>query len=244
LFFRIKPSGPYRYLQLVENRREGYRTVQRVLFTLGRLDKLTASGSTDALLRSLARFGQTVRLMEAGDLEKGPSRQLGPDLVFGRLWQTTGVQQALNELLQDRFFEFPVERAIYLTVLHRLFTSGSDRAAERWRRDMVIPGAEGLELHHLYRSMRWLGEAKDEIEEDMYAKRRDLFTELSLAFFDTTSLYFEGQGDETLGRYGHSKDHRPDLRHMVVGAVLTGDGRPICCELWPGNHADADALLP
>ena len=73
MFFRIKPSGPYRYLQLVENHREGYRVVQRVLLTLGRLDKLTATGSTDALLRSLARFGERVRLMEAGDLEKGPS---------------------------------------------------------------------------------------------------------------------------------------------------------------------------
>ena len=88
MFFRVKPSGRYRYLQLVENHREGYRTVQRVLLTLGRLDQLTAAGSTDALLRSLSRFGQRVRLMEAGDLEKGPSQQLGPDLVFGRLWQS------------------------------------------------------------------------------------------------------------------------------------------------------------
>jgi len=78
----------------------------------------------------------------------------------------------------------------------------------------------------------------------MFAGRRDLFTDLSLAFFDTTSLYFEGQGGESLGRYGHSKDHRPDLRQMVVGAVLTGDGCPICCELWPGNQADGNALLP
>ncbi len=244
MFFRIKPSGQYRYLQLVENHRDGYRTVQRVLFTLGRLDKLTATGSVDMLLRSLARFGQAVRLMETGDLEKGPTQQLGPDLVFGRLWQTTGVQRTLNDLLQDRSFEFPVERAIYLTVLHRLFTSGSDRAAERWRRDVVMPGTEELELHHLYRAMRWLGEAKDEVEEALFAGRRDLFTDLSLAFFDTTSLYFEGQGGESLGRYGHSKDHRPDLHQMVVGAVLTGDGRPICCELWPGNHADGNALLP
>jgi len=244
MFFRIKPSGPYRYLQLVENHRDGYRTVQRVLFTVGRLDKLTATGSIDSLLRSLARFGQTVRLMETGDLEKGTTRQLGPDLVFGRLWQTTGVKRALNDLLQIRYFEFPVERAIYLTVLHRLFTSGSDRAAERWRRDVVIPGAQDLQLHHLYRAMRWLGDSKDEVEEAMFAGRRDLFTDLSLAFFDTTSLYFEGQGGESLGRYGHSKDHRPDLRQMVVGAVLTGDGRPICCELWPGNQADGNALLP
>jgi len=244
LFFRVKPSGPYRYLQLVENHREGHRTVQRVLFTLGRLDELTAAGSTDALLRSLGRFGQRVRLMEGGDLEKGPSQQLGPDLVFGRLWQTTGVQQALNHVLQHRSFEFSVERAIYLTVLHRLFVSGSDRAAERWMRDVVVPGAEGLALHHLYRAMRWLGEAKDEVEEVLFAGRRDLFTELSLTFFDTTSLYFEGMGGESLGQYGHSKDHRPDLRQMVMGAVLTGDGRPVCCDLWPGNHADGTALLP
>jgi len=244
VFFRVKSSGPYRYLQLVENHREGYRTVQRVLFTLGRLDELTAAGSTDALLRSLARFGQRVHLIEGQDLEKGPSQQLGPDLVFGRLWQTTGAQWVLSNLLQQRSFEFPVERAIYLAVLHRLFASGSDRAAERWMRDVVVPGAEELELHHLYRAMRWLGEAKDEVEEALFAGRRDLFTELSLAFFDTTSLYFEGNGGESLGQYGHSKDHRPDLRQMVMGAVLTGDGRPVCCELWPGNHADGKALLP
>jgi hypothetical protein len=243
MFFRVKPSGSYRYLQLVENHREGRRTVQRVLLTLGRLDKLNAAGSTDTLLRSLARFGQGVRLMESGDLEKGPSRQLGPDLVFGRLWQTTGVQQVLIDLLQNRSFEFSVERAIYLTVLHRLFMSGSDRAAERWRRDVVVPGTEDIELHHLYRAMRWLGDTKDEVEEALFAKRRDLFTELSLAFFDTTSLYFEGRGGESLGQYGHSKDHRPDLRQMVVGAVLTADGHPVCCELWPGNQADANALL-
>lgn len=244
MFFRVKPSGPYRYLQLVENHREGRRTVQRVLCTLGRLDELMAAGGTDVLLRSLARFGQRVRLMEAGQLEGGPSRQLGPDLVFGRLWQEMGVRQVLDRLLEGRQFEFPVERAVYLTVLHRLFLSGSDRAAERWRRDVVIPGAKDIELHHLYRAMRWLGEAKDGVEEALFAGRRDLFTELSLAFFDTTSLYFEGRGGESLGQYGHSKDHRPDLRQMVAGAVLTDDGRPVCCELWPGNHADSVSLLP
>jgi hypothetical protein len=244
MFIRVKSKGPYRYLQVVENHREGKRTLQRVVCTLGRVEDLMARGATDSLLRSLSRFGQTVRLMEAGELEKGPSQQLGPDLVFGRLWQTTGLERALHDLLRGRFFEFPVERAVYLTVLHRLFEPGSDRAAERWRRDVMVPGAEGIELHHLYRAMRWLGEVKDEVEETLFGARRDLFTELSLAFFDTTSLYFEGQGGESLGQYGHSKDHRPDLRQMVVGAVLTGDGRPVCCELWPGGHADSAALLP
>jgi hypothetical protein len=247
MFIRVKPSGQYRYLQIVENRREGRRTVQRVLGTLGRVDQLTASGAVDILLRSLGRFAEQVRVIEAhrqGHLEAGAVHQLGPDLVFGRLWQMVGLPRILTALLRERRFEFPVERAVYLTVLHRLFEAGSDRAAERWRRDAHIPGTDGLELHHLYRAMRWLGETKEAVEEALFHQRRDLFTDLTLAFFDTTSLYFEGRGGESLGQYGHSKDHRPDLRQMVVGAVLTGEGRPVCCELWPGDRADGQALLP
>ncbi len=151
---------------------------------------------------------------------------------------------ALNRLLQDRGFEFPVERAVYLTVLHRLFESGSDRAGERWRRDVRMNGAEDLQLHHLYRAIRWLGDNREAVEEALFHRRRDLFTECTLAFFDTTSLYFEGQGGESLGQFGHSKDHRPDRRQIIVGAVLTGEGWPVCCELMPGNQADAHVLLP
>ena len=47
---------------------------------------------------------------------------------------------------------------------------------------------------------------------------------LELVFFDTTSLYFEGNGGESLGQYGHSKDHRPDLKQMMVGVCSTGPG--------------------
>ncbi|MCX6009242.1 MAG: IS1634 family transposase [Chloroflexi bacterium] len=205
------------------------------------------SGATDSLLRSLGRFSRQVKIIDnyqQGRLEAGRVKQLGPDLVFGRLWQETGIQKILWGLLKGREYEFPVERAIYLTVLHRLFQSGSDRAAEHWKRDVNLPGGETLRLHHLYRAMRWLGEVKDSVEEALFLSHQDLFSDLSLAFFDTTSIYFEGAGGESLGQYGNSKDHRPDLRQMVMGAVLTGEGRPVCCELWPGNQADANSLLP
>ena len=92
--------------------------------------------------------------------------------------------------------------------------------------------------------MAWLGENKEAVEKGLFDSTRDLFTELDLVFFDTTSIYFEGRGGETLGRYGNSTDHRPDLKQMVVGAALDGEGRPVSCELWPGNESDAKALLP
>jgi transposase len=67
---------------------------------------------------------------------------------------------------------------------------------------------------------------------------------LDLVFFDTTSIYFEGRGAESIGKRGISKDHRPDLAQMVVGAVIDDKGQPVCCEMWPGNTADVATLLP
>ena len=50
--------------------------------------------------------------------------------------------------------------------------------------------------------------------------RRNLFTDLSVVFMDTTSLYFEGRGGETIGERGHSKDYRPQLNQMILGVVI------------------------
>ena len=49
---------------------------------------------------------------------------------------------------------------------------------------------------------------------------------------------------QSLGQYGHSKDHRPDLKQVVLAIVMDGGGRPICSELWPGNTTDVTTLLP
>jgi hypothetical protein len=266
MFFRLKTSGPRRYLQIVENRREGGSVRQQVVATVGRLDTLAASGGLAALLASGARFCEQVLLLAALDNpEHEPrlqTRRIGAPLVFGRLWQETGCRAVIEEALNGRAFGFPVERAIFTAVLHRIMVSGSDRACERWRADYAIPGADELDLHHFYRAMAWLGEelpgeeaqrhatpfaprtVKDTIEEALFARRRDLFSDLSLVFLDTTSLAFTGDGGETLGARGHSKDHRPDLQQMIVGVVIDAEGRPICSELWPGNTADVGVLLP
>jgi hypothetical protein len=264
MFFRTKTSGPRSYLQVVENRWVDGRPRQRVIATLGRLDQLQQSGQLDALLVSGARLAQSVLLLSAhakGQLPAVTTRRIGPALVFERLWRETGCRRVIEQLLDGRRFEFDVERAVFLTVLHRLFAPGSDRAADKWRADYQIDGCESLQLYHLYRAMAWLGEelpddqqkdrtpfaprcVKDRIEEEVFAHRRDLFTDLQLVFFDTTSIYFEGGGGDDLGQRGFSKDHRPDLYQMVVGAVLDGQGRPICCELWPGNTTDVTTLIP
>jgi hypothetical protein len=262
MYFRKKISGGRVYLQIAESRRVRGQVRQRVIATLGRLDALEASGQLERLVRSGARFAaRAMVVMAAQDDPTAAVRRVGPALVFERLWAETGCRAVIEDLAAERKHGFALERAIFLTVLHRLMGGGSDLAADRWRADYRIVGAEALELHHLYRAMAWLGEplpeteqdartpfaprcTKDLVEERLLAHRRDLFSRLDLVFMDTTSLYFEGAGGQTLGRHGHSKDHRPDLPQMILAVLIDGDGRPVCSEMWPGNTADVTTLIP
>ncbi len=260
MYTRIKKSGRYEYLQICESKREGKKVRQRVIATLGRMDRLTVKGDVEKLVRSLAKYSNQVLLILSGKSDaKAVNFKIGPALIFERLWQESGIKEVLEQQLANRKHTFSVERALFLTVLHRLFISGSDRFCERWRRDYRVEGVDALQLHHLYRAMGWLGEelsdqsaalpfsprcSKDLVEEQLFSFQRDLFSSLEMVFFDTTSIYFEGRGGQKLGRRGHSKDHRPDLPQMVVGVVLDDKGKPLCCEMWPGNTADVSTLIP
>ncbi|MEO8353620.1 MAG: transposase, partial [Chthoniobacteraceae bacterium] len=214
MFFRVKPAKGYRYLQIARSVRRGERVRQEIIATLGRLDVLQDSGQLDRLLRSGLRYARNLKVLNAhaaGETEPVSITKIGPDLVFGRLWKTMGLERIVQDLAGQRRHEFDLERAVYLTVLHRLFASGSDRAAEAWKENYRIPGVEDLELHQLYRAMGWLGEeigpglmgsprcTKDLIEENLFERGRDLFSEVGLVLFDTTSIYFEGQGGESMG---------------------------------------------
>jgi hypothetical protein len=232
-----------------------------VVATIGRMDQIQQKGEIENLVRSLSRFSEKVLLVlsgKSGDI-KADAKKIGPALICERLWKELGIGKIIRRLLAERKFGFDVEQAIFLTVLHRLFVSGSDRSCDRWQRDYVIDGSDALSLHHLYRAMAFLGEeledqkdstpfaprcTKDVIEEDLFLLRRDLFSGLDCVFFDTTSIYFQGEGGETIGELGHSKDHRPDLLQMVVGIILDDHGQPVCSEMWPGNTTDVTTLIP
>jgi hypothetical protein len=263
MFVREKRIGPYTYIYLVETVREGGHVKQRIIRNLGRKEEVERRGDLDRLVLSAARLAQrsmVLSLLEQGTRPDLACHRIGPPLIFERLWRDTQCGAVLTELLAERDFDVPLERAVFLTVLHRLMGAGSDRACEQWRIDYRVAGAERLHLHHLYRAMAWLGEElplagqdgrtlaprcmKDLVEERLFARRRDLFADLAVVFMDTTSLYFEGEGGETLGECGHSKDYRPQLNQMIVAVIIDQNGRPVCSEMWPGNTADVTTLVP
>ena len=242
----VQKSGEYEYLQIVESIRDGDKVRQKVIGTLGRADKVLASGKIDALIRSLAQFAHHLKVVEGSrtpDMQALSSREWGAALVFGSLWDKQGMPDLLRRLAQSRRFEFDVERASFAMALQRLCAPGSDLAGSQWISGVECPGFEKLELQHFYRTTSFLAEVRDELEAELSWRDRDLFSlELDLIFIDTTSLYVYTDMETDLRKRGYSRDRRPDLPQFVLCVVVNRHGWPVAWDIFPGNTADVRAL--
>jgi hypothetical protein len=250
MFVRVKrsvqESGTYEYLQIVESVRDGARIRQRVIGTLGRRDQLVADGTLEALLQSLAKFSQRLRVVDkvrTEGLQAHQARSWGPALVFERLWEAQGLPAILARLTRGRRFAFDVGRAGFALALQRLCAPGSDLHGAAWLPTVECPGFRGLELHHLYRTTGFLAGVRSELERELFAQDRDLFSHsLDLVFIDTTSTYVYRPTETPLRRRGYSRDRMPDQPQVVLCLAVDRAGWPIAWDLLPGNTADQTAF--
>jgi hypothetical protein len=252
MFIRIKQvksgSRAYRYLQLVENRRDNGRVRQRVMGNFGQLEQLQESGDLERVIHQLVEQCPSVRIMRAeaaGGLEIEDDKLWGPVLLFDRLWAELGLKDLLPRLVERTRLTFNFERMVFAQTLQRLVAPGSDLAGSMWIETVHEDGFRGLRLQHFYRSLGVLWRRKTKIEDALFRRGLDLFNqELDLVFFDTTSTYFEGTSLKGWAKLGKSKDHRPDHLQLVLSVVMRRDGFPVCCEIWPGNTSDMRTLQP
>jgi hypothetical protein len=250
MFVRSKSSvhngAFYEYLQIVRSYREGGKVRQQVIANLGRRDRLIASGELDGLLRSLAKFSDKLRVVEAvrtSGLAARTARQWGPALVFGRLWDRQGLPDLLRKLARDRKFEFDLERATFAMALQRLCAPGSDLAGSEWAKTVEAPGFDGLALQHFYRSAAFLAGVRQDLESRLFHRDLNLFNQtLEVVFIDTTSLYCYRDTETEWRKRGYSRDRRPDLPQWVLCVAVNATGWPIAWEIFPGNTADQKAL--
>jgi hypothetical protein len=242
----VRNGSEYEYLQIVRSCREGRKVRQEVIATLGRADKLFASGEIDGLLRSLAKLTDKLRVVEATrspDLQARRSLQWGPALVFGRLWENQGISEIIRKLSSDRKFGFDPERVSFAMALQRLCEPGSDLGGSQWVTTLEAPGFQELSLQHFSRTAGFLAEVRGEIETEFSWQDRNLFTQdFDLMFIDTTGVYVYRDEENELFRRGHSRDHRPDLPQLALCVVVNATGWPVAWEVFPGNTADVRAM--
>jgi transposase len=244
--FRNKDGSTRQYLHLVEAVREGKKVRHKVLITLGRVELLRASGSLDRMADALNRLAEKEKVVDlARNLRARSAKSYGPVPVFRRFWKKLGLPKAIAlAVKKETFFAYDADAAIFRMVVGRLLDPKSKLATHRWAETVFWDDGEEVDLQHYYRALGVLSRCMARIEENLFFQGKDLFTPSpDLLFFDTTSVYFEGEGPvEDLARYGFSKDKRPDRKQMIVGVVLTKDGTPLAHHVFPGNTPDATAF--
>ncbi len=158
---------------------------------------------------------------------------------------------------QDRRIKLPIERTLSLLIHNILTTPRPMYALADWLAplDEGCLGLEPNEAGYLHDDR--VGQA---LERFYHGRHKDVFFHLALRAIktfglqcaqihqDTTTVTFSGQyagwrAPETL-THGHNKDHRPDLKQLVLGLSVTADGSvPLLHQIYPGNQTD-DRLHP
>jgi transposase len=265
---RNKDGTQVRYLQLAHNVWDpaARRSKVQVVYNFGREDAANRE-ALQRLVASVTRFlDPDAALAAAADgLEFTESRPLGGTWALDALWARLGIGTVMQRLLKGRRLDPAAERVLFALAANRALAPSSKLAASRWvSEDVLISGLAETTDDACYRAMDWLAEIKDALEKEIFAQVANLLNlEVDLLFFDTTSTYFELDGeDEPVPRdkhgnktddeeeaaqgkpagfraYGNSKDHRDDLPQVVIGMAVTRDGIPVRVWCWPGNTADS-----
>lgn len=181
--------------------------------------------------------------------------------VLETLWRRLGFDQVIQDVLDGRKFDFPVERTLFALVANRACAPSSKLYCyEQWlHEDVHIQGCESLQLHHLYRAMDFLEAHKEVIEESLYFRLADLLNlDVDLVFYDTTSLHVEVDDPDSVARHGtvlagekrypplrkrgQSKNGRNDAPQLVIGLAVTRDGIPVRHWVFPGNTVDVTTV--
>jgi len=162
-------------------------------------------------------------------LRNASIRTLGPELIFGRLFDEIGFGAIPEQLFRD----IVVARLVYPT--SKLKTVDY---LYRYQGKTVLPDQVYRFLDRL--NEKYAGQAK----EIAYRHTRKILGHISVVFYDMTSLYFDAEDEDDLRKIGFSKDGKFQNPQIMLGLLVGKNGYPIGYDIFEGNTFEGKTLLP
>ena len=154
----------------------------------------------------------------------------GIDLVLGKIFNEIGFNKIEDSLFKD-------------LVLYRL----------------VYPKSKLKTTEYLYRFSQ-----KQYSEDDIYRYMDKLYnkqketvqqlsfdhtqfvlgTEISVVFYDVTTIYFESDNEDELRKTGFSKEGKHQNPQIVLGLLVSKNGYPLAYDIFEGNKFEGHTMLP
>lgn len=249
---RVRNAKGVSYLQIVESYRDQKAVRQRVLFSLGRLEDLQATGQLDQLVAALSRYCERLTLIDlTKDVSVDETYVFGSVYVLDQLFRRGPLLPIVEEILGlHQQVEIPLVDTVFAMLVSRFVRPCSKRSLKKRWLERLYPGLvrSDLGLHQLYRTLDLLAEHKSEIQQHLIYPTSQLSLwaspKLELVFYDTTTLRFESVREDrgVLRRFGYSKERRVECTQVILGLLLDREGMPVGYELFPGNTYEGHTL--
>ncbi len=162
-------------------------------------------------------------------LENASIRTLGPELIFGKLFDEIGFGVIPESLFRD----IVVARLAYPT--SKLKTVDY---LYRYQGKTVSPDSLYLFLDRLTKHHHQTA------QEIAYQYSRRILKSIRVVFYDMTSLYFEAEDEDDLRKIGLSKDGKFQSPQIMLGLLVGENGYPIGYDLFAGNTFEGKTLMP
>ena len=157
-------------------------------------------------------------------------RTIGPELIFGSIYNYIGYNAIEDELFRHLVIArlaFPLSKLKTIEYLYR-FTGVS------------------LEISQVYRFLDKLNDRlKSQVEQISFAHTlKVLMGEISIVFYDMTTLYFEASDEDDLRKTGFSKDGKHMNPQIFLGLLVGLGGYAIGYDIYEGNIYEGNTLIP
>ena len=172
-------------------------------------------------------------------LEKVPNKTLKTrqGLSVGAVWLLTqlakrlGLDRALGPARDAKLCLWLVIAALIGSVSRLSATRLAQRHAA-----CDILGLADFDEDDLYGALDWLADNQGSIEGRLFAGRYGR-TVPTVYLYDVTSSYLEGDHN-AFGEYGYNRDKKNGKKQIIIGMLTDDVGRPLSCEVFPGNTQD------
>ena len=135
-------------------------------------------------------------------------------------------------------------------VTARMLHPSSEREALRWLEAgsatlelLGLDTGQGLSLSKLYRTGDLLWTHRERLQQGLFARERELLElPATIVFYDLSNTHYTGGENQTLRRFGRSKQKRSDCPLVSLALALDGAGFPRRCEILAGNVSEPGTL--
>lgn len=163
-------------------------------------------------------------------LSNASIRTLGPEIIFGKIYDSIGFNDINEELFRHLVISrlaFPLSKLKTIDYLYR------------------FQGVM-LDIDAVYRFLDKLNhKLKEQVEQIAFARTLKILEgNISIVFYDMTTLYFEASDEDDLRKTGFSKDGKHQNPQIYLGLLVGLGGYAIGYDIYEGSIYEGHTLIP